>query len=85
MKNPLKKKKKIEKEDLVEITRREELINQYILIARSLQNEMRGFLRSKMLKYELDDKKDWQFDTKSGTIAEVKEPQQEKPVGKSVK
>ena len=79
MKNPFKKRKKIEEEDLVEIKKREELINQHVLIAQALQNEMRGFLGSKMSKYGLDSQKDWSFDTKSGTIKEVKRPPQNMP------
>ena len=74
MKNPFKKRKQIEEDDLKEITKREELINQHILIIQSLQDELRGFLGSKMSKYGLDGQKDWQFDTKSGTIKEMKRP-----------
>ena len=80
MKNPFKKRKQIEEEDLKEITKREELINQHVLIVQSLQNELRGFLSSKMSKYGLDGQKDWQFDTKSGTIKEMKRPQQSMPM-----
>ncbi|MCK5117877.1 MAG: hypothetical protein KAR44_14880 [Candidatus Aegiribacteria sp.] len=75
MKNPFKKRKKIEEEDRVEIKKREELISQYVLIAQTLQNEMRGFLMSKLSKYGLDSQKDWSFNTKTGIIEEVKNPQ----------
>lgn len=78
MKNPFKKRKQIEEEDLIEIRKREELINQHILIVQALQNEMRGFLGSKMSKYGLDGQKNWIFDTKSGTIKEA--PQQNMPM-----
>ena len=74
MKNLFKRGKKIDQEDLVEIKKREELINQHILIAQALQNEMRGFLGSKMSKYGLDSQKNWSFNTKNGTIEEVKQP-----------
>jgi hypothetical protein len=80
MKNLFKKRKKIESEDLIEIRKREELINQHVLIAQSLQNELRNFLGSKLSKYGLDSQKDWSFDTKSGMIKEVKRPQQNMPV-----
>lgn len=82
MKNPFKKRRKIEDDDLIEIKKREELINQHVLIAQALQNEMRGFLGSKMSKYGLDSQKDWSFDTKSGTIKEIKRPQQNIPTKK---
>lgn len=80
MKNLFKKRKKIESEDLIEIKKREELMNQHILIAQALQNELRGFLGSKLSKYGLDSQKDWSFDTESGTIKEVKRPQQNIPM-----
>ena len=80
MKNPFKKRKKIEEEDLIEIKKREELMNQHVLIVQALENELRGFLGSKLSKYGLDSQKDWRFDTKSGTIKEVKRPQQNMPM-----
>lgn len=80
MKNLFKKRKRIEEEDLIEIKKREELMNQHILIVQALQNELRGFLGSKLSKYGLDSQKDWTFDTKSGTIKEVKRSQQNMPV-----
>lgn len=77
MKNLFKRANKIEEEDLIETRKREELINQHILIVQALQSEMRGFLGSKMSKYGLDGQKNWIFDTKSGTIKEA--PQQNMP------
>ena len=72
MKNLFKKERKIEKEDLTEIIKREELIKQNLLIVQALQNEMMNFLGSKLSKYGLDSQKDWSFNTKKGIIEEVK-------------
>ena len=75
MKNLFKKEKKIDKEDLTEIIKRQELIKQNLLIVQSLQNEMMNFLGSKLSKYGLDIQKNWSFNTKKGIIEEVKTPQ----------
>jgi len=75
MKNIFKQKKRIEEDDLIEIKKRKELIEQYIMTSRILESEMRNFLNSKLSKYGLDGNKVWNFDVETGTIVDVTQSQ----------
>lgn len=67
--------KKIDKLDLEELRKREELINQHILITQALQTQRQSFLLSRFSKYGLDISKEYSIDLKTGKITET-EPRQ---------
>lgn len=64
--------KKLDKTDLQEIRKREELINQYILTAQALEVQKKNFIISRFSRYGLDITKEYSFDLKSGKIIEAK-------------
>lgn len=64
--------KKLDKTDLEELKKREELINQYILIVRALQTQKQSFILSRFSKYGLDITKEYSIDLKTGKVAESK-------------
>ncbi len=67
--------KKIDKTDLEELRKREELINQHILITQALQTQRQSFLLSRFSKYGLDISKEYNIDLKTGRVTENKQPQ----------
>ena len=67
--------KKIDKTDLEELRKREELINQHILITQALQTQRQSFLLSRFSKYGLDIYKEYNIDLKTGRVTENKQPQ----------
>ena len=71
--------KKLSKEDLEELRKRTELINQHILIAQALEMQKQIFIRNLLPKYNCDLNKNYNIDLRSGQIKEVKEkPQPQK-------
>lgn len=62
--------KKIDKTDLEELRKREELINQHILITQALQTQKQSFLLSRFSKYGLDISKEYNIDLRNGKITE---------------
>ena len=67
--------KKLSLEDLEELRKRIELINQYKLIVKSLELSNQIYLRNILPKYGLDINKNWEVDCKDGKIKEVKKQQ----------
>ena len=71
--------KKLSKEDLEELRKRTELINQHILISQALKMQKQIFIRNLLPKYNCDLNKNYNIDLRSGQIKEVKEkPQPQK-------
>lgn len=66
--------KRLSKEDLEELKKRTELINQYILISQGLEMQKQIFLNSVLPKYGCDLNKNYHIDLRTGQIKEVKEP-----------
>jgi len=76
------KKKKLTnlaKEDLAELIKRTELINQELLIAQALELQKRVWLQGCFQKLGLDLNKKFEIDFKDGAITEVKEPEKNEP------
>ena len=72
-------KKKLSNEDLEELKKRVELINQHILISQALEMQKQIFVRNLLPKYKCDMNKNYNIDLRSGQIKEVKEkPQPQK-------
>ena len=71
--------KKLSKEDLEELRKRTELINQHILISQALEMQKQIFIRNILPKYGLDLNKNYNIDLKTGQIKKAKEkPQPQK-------
>ena len=64
--------KKLTKEDLEELRKRTELINQYILVAQALEMQKQIFIRNILPKYKCDMNKNYNIDLRNGQIKEVK-------------
>lgn len=64
--------KKLDKTDLEELRKREELINQHILITQALQVQKQSFILSRFSKYGLDITKEYNIDLKNGKVTESK-------------
>ena len=71
--------KKLSKEDLEELRKRTELVNQHILISQALEMQKQIFIRNLLPKYKCDMNKNYNINLRSGQIKEVKEkPQPQK-------
>ena len=71
--------KKLKKEDLEELRKRTELINQYILIAQALEMQKQIFIKNLLPKYGCDMNKNYNINLRNGQIKEVKiKPQPQK-------
>jgi len=68
--------KKLKQEDLEELRKRTDLINQYILVANALEVQKQVYIRGILPKYGMDMNKNYEIDLKTGQITKVKE---EKP------
>lgn len=68
--------KRLSKEDLEELRKREELINQHKLIAEALELQKQIYIRNLLPKYQCDMNKNYNIDLKTGRIKEVKEKPQ---------
>jgi len=64
--------KKLSKEDLEELRKRTELINQHILISQALEMQKQIFIRNLLPKYKCDMNKNYNIDLRNGQIKEVK-------------
>ncbi len=71
--------KKLDKTDLQELRKREELINQHVLTAQALEAQKKTFILSRFAKYRLDITKEYSFDLRTAKIREVK-PQSPKAI-----
>lgn len=69
--------KKLSKEDLEELRKRTELINEHILIAQALEIQKQIFMNNILPKYQCDLNKKYNIDLKNGRIKEIKEKPQE--------
>ena len=71
--------KKLTKEDLEELRKRVELINQHILISQALEMQKQIFIKNLLPKYKCDMNKNYNINLRNGQIKEVKEkPQTQK-------
>ena len=64
--------KKLSKEDLEELRKRTELVNQHILIAQALEMQKQIYIRNLLPKYRLDGNKNYNINLKNGKITELK-------------
>ena len=64
--------KKLTKEDLEELRKRTELVNQHILIAQALEMQKQIYIRNLLPKYRLDGNKNYNINLKDGKITELK-------------
>jgi hypothetical protein len=63
--------KKLSREDLEEIRKRDELVNQHRLTAQALEHQKQLYIQQLFPKYGLDPNKQFNIDLKSGRISEV--------------
>ena len=71
--------KKLKKEDLEELRKRTELINQHILISQALEMQKQIFIRNILPKYKCDMNKNYNINLRNGRIKEMKiKPQPQK-------
>ena len=71
--------KKLSKEDLEELQKRTELINQHILISQALEMQKQIFVRNLLPKYKCDMNKNYNINLRNGRIKEMKiKPQPQK-------
>lgn len=73
--------KKLEKKDLIELIKRTELINQYVLIAQALELQKNVWLNGKLQKLGMDLAKQYEINFKNGEVKKVKEPIKNEPAG----
>lgn len=64
--------KKLKKEDLKELKKRIELINQHVLIIQSLEAEKQSFLANILPKYGCEMDKEYSINLKNGKITPIK-------------
>ena len=65
------KTKKINREDLEELRKRDELVNQYRLTAQAVEHQKQLYLQRLFPKYGLDPEKQYNIDLKTGRVSEV--------------
>ena len=71
--------KKLSIEDLEELKKRTELVNQHILISQALEMQKQIFIRNILPKYNCDMNKNYNINLRNGRIKEVKiKPQPQK-------
>lgn len=71
--------KKLKTEDLEEIKKRVELINQYFLVAQALEIQKQVYIKGILPKYGLDMNLEYEIDLKTGKIVPVKNKPEQKP------
>jgi len=59
-------------EELIELNKRNELVNEYLLVAQALDLQKRFWLNGKLEKMGLDSSKQYSIDNKTGKITEIK-------------
>jgi len=69
--------KKLKKEDLEELKKREEIMNSYKLVVSALEIQNRIYMNGILPKYGCDMNKNYNINLKTGEIKELK-PQQKK-------
>ena len=75
--------KYLNREDLAELRKRQEQVNQYVLVVQSLTMAKNAWLARKFPAYGLDQTKQYNIDFKSGKIKEVKnEPKRAEKISK---
>ena len=65
-------KKKLKPEDLEELRKRIELINQHILISQALETQRQIYVRNLLPKYGCDMNKNYNINLRNGQIKETK-------------
>lgn len=65
-------KKKISKEELIELKKRSELINSYKLVAEALEIQKNFYLRNILPKYGCNANENYNIDFETGAINKVK-------------
>ncbi len=68
--------KKLSKEEVEELTKKAEMINQYVLIAQALEMMKQIYLKKILPKYGIDPDKNYEINLKTGKITKVKEEKQ---------
>lgn len=63
--------KKLDKTDLDELRKRQELIHQHQLIAQALEVQKQQFILGRFSKYKLDPNRKYDIDLKTGRIKET--------------
>jgi len=63
--------KKLKKEDVEELRKRAELINQYILIVQALEMQKQIFIKNLLPKYNCDLSRNYNINLKNGKITEI--------------
>jgi hypothetical protein len=64
---------KLKKEELIELNKRNELVNEHLLTAQALDLQKRFWLNGKLEKMGLDSTKQYSIDNKNGAIIETKD------------
>ena len=64
--------KKLDKTDLEELRKRQELIHQHQLITQALEVQKQQYIMSHFPKYRLDPNRKYDIDLKTGRITEAK-------------
>lgn len=70
--------KKLKQEDLEELKKRAELINQHTLIAEALEIQKRIYISNLLPKYRCDMNKNYSIDLKTGKIKRIKRRESKK-------
>lgn len=71
------KKKYLDREDKEELAARQRHINEQILTVNALEDAKRNWIIAKYSKYGLDSSKNWNINTLTGKITEVKKSKEE--------
>ncbi len=67
--------KKLKSEDLEELKKRADLINQHILISQALEIQNQIYIKNLLPRYSLDMNQNYEIDLKTGKIKLAKQPQ----------
>ena len=65
------RRKKLDREDLEELRKRDELVNQHRLTAQALEHQKQLYIQQLFPKYGLDPNKQFNIDLKTGRGSEV--------------
>ena len=71
-------KKRLNKNDLEELRKRSEMVNQYVLVVESLKLQIQIYIKNLLPKYGVDMNKNYGIDLKNGVIKESKNNKEEK-------
>ena len=70
--------KRLNKNDLEELRKRSEMVNQYLLVVKALQLQTEVYMKNLLPKYGADMNKNYEVDLKNGLIKEKKNNKEEK-------